>query len=42
LPGLPDCIFLDQKSQFGPVLEGLEMEDVGIFYGNLEYIDIII
>jgi hypothetical protein len=28
---LPDGIFSDQKSQFGKILEGLAMEDVGIF-----------
>jgi hypothetical protein len=30
-------IFSNQKSQFGYILEGLEMENVGIFYGHLEY-----
>jgi hypothetical protein len=30
--GLPDGIFSNQKSKFGSILEGLEMEDVGIFY----------
>jgi hypothetical protein len=30
--GLPDGKFSDQKSQFGKILEGLVMEDVGIFY----------
>jgi hypothetical protein len=29
---LPDGIFSNQKSKFGSILEGLEMEDVGIFY----------
>jgi hypothetical protein len=29
--GLPDGIFSNQKSQFGKLLEGLAMEDVGIF-----------
>jgi hypothetical protein len=33
-PGLPDDIFLDQKSQFGKTLEGLAMEGVVIFYGH--------
>jgi hypothetical protein len=36
-PGLPDSIFSDQKSNFGSFLEGLAMEDVGIFYGHLVY-----
>jgi hypothetical protein len=36
-PGLPDGIFSDKKSQFGKILEGLRMENVGIFYGHLEY-----
>jgi hypothetical protein len=31
---LPDGIFLDQKSQFELIVEGLDMEDVGIFYGH--------
>jgi hypothetical protein len=29
--GLPDCLFSDQKIQFGYILEGLGMENVGIF-----------
>jgi hypothetical protein len=33
--GLPDGIFPNQKSQFGKILEGLRMENVGIFYGHL-------
>jgi hypothetical protein len=33
--GLPDGIFSNQKFQFGKILEGLAMEDVGIFYGHL-------
>jgi hypothetical protein len=33
--GLPDEIFPGQKSQLGWILEGLEMEDVGLFYGHL-------
>jgi hypothetical protein len=33
---LPNGIFSYQKFQFGSVLEGLGMENVGIFYGNLE------
>jgi hypothetical protein len=28
---LPDGIFSNQKSQFGSILDGLLMEDVGIF-----------
>jgi hypothetical protein len=36
-PGLPDGIFYNQKSQFGSILEGLAMEDVVTFYGNLVY-----
>jgi hypothetical protein len=34
-PGLPDGLFLDQKSQFGYILEGLGMENVGIFFSRL-------
>jgi hypothetical protein len=33
--GLPDGLFSNQKSNFGEILEGLAMEDVGIFYGHL-------
>jgi hypothetical protein len=29
--GVPDGIFSNQKFQFGYILEGLAMEDVGIF-----------
>jgi hypothetical protein len=36
-PGLPDGIFSNQKSQFWLILEGLAMEDVGIFYDHLVY-----
>jgi hypothetical protein len=32
---LPDGIFLNQKSQFGIVLESLLVEDAGIFCGLL-------
>jgi hypothetical protein len=32
---LPDAFFSNQKSKFGLILEGLAMEDVGIFYGHL-------
>jgi hypothetical protein len=31
---LPDGIFSNQKSQLGLILDGLAMEDVGIFYGH--------
>jgi hypothetical protein len=34
---LPDGIFSKQKSELGSILEGLAMEDVGIFYGHLVY-----
>jgi hypothetical protein len=34
---LPDDVFSNQKYQFGKILEGLAMEDVGIFYGHLIY-----
>jgi hypothetical protein len=30
-------IFWNQKSQFGQILEGLAMEDVGVFYGHVVY-----
>jgi hypothetical protein len=33
--GLPDGLFSNQKSKFGKILEGVSMEDVGIFYGHL-------
>jgi hypothetical protein len=29
--GLPDDVFPNQKSKFWEILEGLAMEDVGIF-----------
>jgi hypothetical protein len=32
---LPDGLFKDQKSKFWYILEGLGMENVGIFYGHL-------
>jgi hypothetical protein len=35
--GLPDGIFSNQKYQFGKILEGLLMEDVGAFYCHLVY-----
>jgi hypothetical protein len=31
-PGLPDGILSKQKSKFGKILEGLRIENVGIFY----------
>jgi hypothetical protein len=34
IPGLPDGIFACQKSNFGHILEGLRMENAGIFYGQ--------
>jgi hypothetical protein len=34
-PGLPDGLFSNQKSKFGQILDGLPMEDVGIFYWHL-------
>jgi hypothetical protein len=33
-PGLPDVLFLNQKSKFGKILEGLAVEDVCIIYGH--------
>jgi hypothetical protein len=35
--GLPDCLFSNQKSQFGCILEGLGIENVVIFYDRWEY-----
>jgi hypothetical protein len=34
---LPDGIFSNKKSHFGLILEGLAIEDVGIFYGHWAY-----
>jgi hypothetical protein len=34
-PGLPDDVFSNQRSQFGIILEGLTIENVGIFYDDL-------
>jgi hypothetical protein len=34
-------MFSNQKSQFGSILEGLAMKDVGIFCGSLEYCMVI-
>jgi hypothetical protein len=36
ISGVPDGIFSYQKSQFEYILEGLVMENVDIFYDNLE------
>jgi hypothetical protein len=48
---LPDDFFLDQKSQFGPILEGFRLENVrafgnslwtfGIFYDHLVHFMLI-
>jgi hypothetical protein len=35
---LPDGVFSNEKSHFGYILEGLGMENVGIFFGLLEFI----
>jgi hypothetical protein len=35
--GLPDGLFSNQKSQFGKILEGLVMENLGIFNAQLVY-----
>jgi hypothetical protein len=34
---LPDGFFLDQKSQFGYILDDLGIENVDIYSGHLEY-----
>jgi hypothetical protein len=39
--GLPDGLFTNQKSQFGQILQGLGMENVSIFYDQLEYFSAI-
>jgi hypothetical protein len=36
-PGLPDGLFSNPKSQFGQILEDLRLENVDIFYAELEY-----
>jgi hypothetical protein len=36
--GLPDCIFTNQKSKFVSIWEGLGMENVGIFYSQLDFL----
>jgi hypothetical protein len=38
---LPDGLFSNQKYQFGYILEGLRMENAGIFYGHLGYFTVI-
>jgi hypothetical protein len=35
--GFPDDNFQFQKSQFWYILEGLGIENAGMFYGHLEY-----
>jgi hypothetical protein len=37
VPGLPDGLFSNQKSQFGGKLQGGRLENVDIFNGHLEY-----
>jgi hypothetical protein len=39
--GLPDDAFSNYKSRFGYILEGLGMENVGIFNGHMEYLTAI-
>jgi hypothetical protein len=39
--GLPDGIFLNQKSQVGYILESLRIETFGIFHAHLEYVTAI-
>jgi hypothetical protein len=34
-PRLPDGLFSNQKSEFGKILEGLAMENLGMFYDHL-------
>jgi hypothetical protein len=34
---LPDGLFSNQKFQFGSILEGLAMENLGIFYDHFVY-----
>jgi hypothetical protein len=34
--GLPDGVFQTKNPKFGYILEGLGMENVGIFFGHLE------
>jgi hypothetical protein len=35
--GLPDGLFSNQQSRFGKNFQCLRLENVGIFYGHLEY-----
>jgi hypothetical protein len=35
---MPDGLFSNQKSQYGYILEGLAIENGGIFYVHLVYI----
>jgi hypothetical protein len=34
---MPDAAFSYQKYQFGHILEGLGVENIGMFYGHSEY-----
>jgi hypothetical protein len=34
VPGLPDGLFSNQKSQFGKILEDLARKNIGIFYDH--------
>jgi hypothetical protein len=34
---LPDGLFSNQKSQFGLILAGLAIENLGVFYDHLVY-----
>jgi hypothetical protein len=40
--GLPDGLFSNQKSQFGVILVGLAIENLGIFYEHLVYFTAIL
>jgi hypothetical protein len=37
---MPVDLFSNQKSKFGKILEGLAMEDIGIFYGHLVHFSV--
>jgi hypothetical protein len=39
---VPDGIFSNQKPKFGEFLEGLAIEDVGIFHGHLVYFNALL
>jgi hypothetical protein len=39
--GLPDGLFSNQKSQFGEILEGLAIGNLGLFYDRLVYLKAI-